>query len=206
MKLNIRNLGILLIILLTGFFNVNFVTAQTTGIDSIKVVGNHAPPYRIIENDSFSGIYFDIMKEIGKRVEVNIVFKEQPFKRALKLMEYGRADIMLGPNRKPEREVYMVYTGAMVGRAAKVFYVHPESPAIQQYDDLKGKRVLTHRGKIYFDKFDKDDMIEKVIVNSYDQAIKMIAKKRADVVIMPEKEGTDNCYRRKTDYFSDTCQ
>jgi len=42
------------------------VTAQTTGIDSIKVVGNHAPPYRIIENDSFSGIYFDIMKEMGE--------------------------------------------------------------------------------------------------------------------------------------------
>ncbi len=187
MNEKIRNVGTLWIILLIGLFHGGELSAQTVNV--IKVVGNHAPPYRIIEGDSFSGIYFDAMKEIGKRTGTTIDFKEQPFKRALRLMEYGRADVMLGPNRNPEREAYMVYTEATVGRANKAFYVHPESPLITQYDDLKGKRIITHRGKRYFDKFDNDGSLKKIVTNSYTQAIEMVSRRRGDVVIMPESEG-----------------
>jgi len=187
MNEKMKRFGTLWIILLMGLFHSGELAAQT--VNAIKVVGNHAPPYRIIEGNSFSGIYFDAMKEIGKRIDITIVFKEKPFKRALKLMEYGRADVMLGPNRNPEREAYMVYTEATVGRANKAFYVHPESPLITQYDDLKGKRIVTHRGKKYFDKFDNDGSLEKIVANSYAQAIFMISKRRGDAVIMPENGG-----------------
>jgi polar amino acid transport system substrate-binding protein len=170
-----------------GFFYTDNAKAQTVSV--MRVVGNHSPPYRIIQGGEFSGIYFDVMKEIGKRIGIPVSFYEQPFKRALYSMEQGSADIMVGPNKTAEREAYMVYTGATVGRASKAFYVHPDFPPIRRYQDLKGRRVIVHRGKLYFKKFDRDVSFEKIVVDSYAQAIKMVVEKRSDVVIIPESEG-----------------
>ena len=177
----------LVIVVFICVISTGHATAQSATV--IRVVGNHAPPYRIIQKDQFSGICFDVMKEIGKRIDIPVSFFDQPFKRALYSMEQGKADIMVGPNKTAEREVYMVYTNATVGRASKAFYVHPDSTPIQRYEDLKGKRVVVHRGKLYFNKFDMDTSLKKVVVDSYVQAINMVSKKRADVVIIPELEG-----------------
>jgi len=187
MKRIFRFSGSLFIVLLLGFLYAGHATAQSVTV--LHVVGNHAPPYRIIEDSKFSGICFDVMKEIGQRIGIPVSFFEQPFKRALYSMEQGSADIMVGPNKTAEREVYMVYTGATVGRASKAFYVHPDSLPIKRYEDMKGKRVVVHRGKLYFNKFDMDTSLKKVVVDSYVQAINIVSKKRADVVIIPELEG-----------------
>ncbi len=98
-----------------------FKVSGENSVSKIVVVGNHAPPFRIIEEGRFYGIYFDIMSEIASRLEIPVEYKEVPFKRALKLMESGAADIMLGPNRTPERELYMVYTNATVGKQPRPF-------------------------------------------------------------------------------------
>jgi polar amino acid transport system substrate-binding protein len=187
MRILIKLSGILVIVVFICVISTGHTTAQSVKV--LRVVGNHAPPYRIIQGHEFSGICFDVMKAIGKRIGVTVAFFEQPFKRALYSMEQGSADIMVGPNKTTEREVYMVYTKATVGRASKAFYVHPDSTPIQRYEDLKGKLVVVHRGKLYFNKFDMDTSLKKVVVDSYAQAINMVSKKRADVVIIPELEG-----------------
>ncbi len=157
--------------------------------NSIVVVGNHAPPFRIIDDGKFYGIYFDIMSEIGKRLDVPVEYKEVPFKRALKLMESGAADVMLGPNRTLERERYMIYTSATVGEATKAFYSLSQQNLVQDYDDLQNKDILVHRGKVYFQRFDSDTSLNKQPVNSYQDAIRIMARGRGDVIIMPEQEG-----------------
>lgn len=158
-------------------------------VNKIVVAGNHAPPFRIIENGQFAGIYFDIMTEIGKRLDVVVEYKEVPFTRALKLMESGAADIMLGPNRTSERETYMIYTNATIGKADKAFYSRSEQNQIETYEDLQGKDILVHRGKVYFERFDEDDSLNKQPVNSYQDAIRIMSRGRGDVIIMPEQEG-----------------
>lgn len=172
-------------LLFFGCFGDLEVRAQST----MTVVGNHAPPFRIIEGPKYSGIYFDIIKEIGKRINVEVKFENQPFKQALFSMERGIADVMCGPNRNPEREAYMVYLDATLARADKAFYVHPDSPVIMKYDDLKGKTIAVHIGKVYFDEFDKDSTLKKQPVSNYEQAIKKVFANRNDVVIMPVQEG-----------------
>jgi polar amino acid transport system substrate-binding protein len=157
--------------------------------ETIVVVGNHAPPYRIIEDGEFSGIYFDTIKAIAERLKLSIEFREEPFARALVSMERGDADIMLGPNRTPEREKFLIYTDATFPPAQKAFYVHPDAPSITTYEDLSGKIIAVHRGKVYFDRFDHDTALQKEDVNSYEQAIMKVVKGRNDVVIMPEQEG-----------------
>ena len=129
------------------------------------------------------------MEEIGKRIGADIKFENQPFKRALMSIREGSADIICGPNRTAERESYMVYIDAALPRASKAFYVSPDSQTISNYEDLKSKKIATHRGSVYFARFDRDSSLKKTPVNSYEQAIKKVFIKRDDVVIMPEQEG-----------------
>lgn len=157
--------------------------------DVITVVGNNAPPYRIIEQDEFSGIYFDTMKEIGKRIGVKVKFIEVPFKRALVLMKQEKADVMLGPNRTPDREEYMIYSEAYFPPENKAFYVRPDSSEIESYDDLKGKTIAVDLGKSYFPRFDSDKKLKKEQCPNYVVAINKVKSKKCDVVIMPEQEG-----------------
>lgn len=62
----------------------------------IRVVGNHAPPFRIIIDDQdFTGIYFYTAKELAIRIGVESVFYDVPFARSLRMLEYGEADLMM---------------------------------------------------------------------------------------------------------------
>ena len=161
--------------------------------ESYTVAVNDAPPYRIIERSEagvhYSGVYIDFMKELAARIGIPIGFKDVPFKRALVLMERGDADFMLGPNRRPEREAYMVYLDVDLTRANKVFYVKKDAPDIAGYDDLAEKRIAVLRGSIYFDRFDKDATLRKIEFGDYVTALRVVQGGRVDAVIMPELLG-----------------
>ncbi|MES9905145.1 MAG: transporter substrate-binding domain-containing protein [Sedimenticola sp.] len=157
--------------------------------EALRVVGNHAPPYRIIEGDHFTGIYFDSMKELASRLGLKIRYIEVPYKRALYMMRFGNADIMLGPNHNPQREAYMEYTGATLPREDKVFYVHSEADTIVRYEDLSRRQILVHQGNVYFDRFDQDAGLKKLEFSQYRYAIQKAVNCTACVLIMPEMEG-----------------
>ena len=160
----------------------------------IRVVGNHTPPARIIQNNTYSGYCFDLVHELAKRLGTEARITDKPFKRSLELMKVGEADMMCGPNKLPEREVYMDYTSYPLPPSRKVFLAHPDSPGVNSYEDLHGKQILSHIGKSYFDRFDNDGSLIKVPVSDYNQAIRMILRKRADILIITEPEAD---YRMK---------
>lgn len=155
----------------------------------LKVVGASAPPYRIFEGTNTSGIYFDAIKEIAKRIDLNVQISEVPNERAFFMMQDGSADIMLGPNKTPEREAFMIFTDAAFPPADKAFYTYEGGPDISKYEDLDGKKICISRGKVYFTQFDNDKSLNKEEVGDYNQAILMVNAKRSDLVIMPEQEG-----------------
>lgn len=157
--------------------------------NTITVVGNHAPPFRIISEGSFSGAYFDLVKQVAYSMNVTIEFQEQPFKRALLSMKSGKADLMLGPNRTSEREGFLIYTNATLGSASKAFYTANPEIRINDYNDLSGLRIVVTNGSVYFNRFDEDASLTKYVVTNYKQGIKMVALGRADALIMPESEG-----------------
>lgn len=158
-----------------------------------KIVVNHAPPYRIIEGNggdlSFAGLYIDIIREASKRAGLEIEFIEVPFARALKLMEIGHADIMLGPNRTKDREVYMTYLAAELPKETKAFYLLSKAPDIRDYDDLLTRLVFVLNGASYFAPFDTDQRISKVYFNDYVTALNALRSRPNATVIIPEQQG-----------------
>lgn len=160
------------------------------GGEVFEVVVNDAPPYRIIDNENYSGIYIDIIKEVAEEAGIELKFKEMPFKRALESMKSGEADIMLGPNKNSERNEFMYFIEECpFPREEKAFYVSDENKKIKKYDDLYNKKIEVLRGMAYFEKFDEDIRLNKVETSDYMNAILKVSKGRSDVVIIPEQQG-----------------
>ena len=105
-------------IILFLFMTVNIFTQEI-----FTVAINNAPPYRIIKGKNYSGIYIDIINEVAKEAGIQLKFVEVPYQRALEEMKSGKIDIMLGPNKNKEREVYMYFLEKYpFPREVKVFY------------------------------------------------------------------------------------
>lgn len=161
--------------------------------ESITVVVNHAPPYRIIEKTEdetrFSGFYIDIANEMAKRAQIDLVYSEMPFKRALAMMKNGSADLMLGPNRTPVREKNMLYLDEELPREKKVFYLKQNAQDIERYEHLQHRTIAVLRGAVYFDPFDKDMNQLKIKIGNYESGLKMVTMSRVDTIILPELLG-----------------
>ncbi|MFT6985689.1 MAG: polar amino acid transport system substrate-binding protein [Psychromonas sp.] len=155
-----------------------------------QVVVNHAPPYRIIENGTFSGIYIDILKAAALEAEIELEFINVPFKRALLQMRTGQADIMLGPNKTQERTRFMHYINEVpFPRENKAFYASKPERCIDNYEELYGKTVEVLIGAVYFDRFDQDNKIIRLKTRNYKAAMGKVVIGRSDLVIMPERQG-----------------
>ncbi|MEK9970102.1 MAG: transporter substrate-binding domain-containing protein [Ferrovibrio sp.] len=158
-----------------------------------RVMVNDAPPYRIIGSangvSTYSGIYIDILRLIAAELRLELDFTELPLARALRVMEAGGADIMLGPNRTPDRETYLRYLDPPLPREPKMFLQHRLAKPIQDYADLYGRRIAVLRGASYFDRFDADAALEKVELDDYTAALRLVLVGRADTVVIPEQQG-----------------
>ena len=119
---------------------------------------------------------------------MSLTFNLVPFGRALALMVNGRADTMLGPNRNSEREAYIFYMAEELPRE-KIFFLHKYTTKIIEYRDLSELSIGVLSRAIYFDNFDKDDKLKKIIVNRYSNAIKMVQACRTNIVITPVHQG-----------------
>lgn len=157
--------------------------------ETVRVGVNHAPPYRIVDGDQFSGLYVEIFEEIARRLDWELHFVEAPFRRILLMMEQGEVDVMLGPLRTEDREVFMDYILPVFPPERRLFfYTQPEN-RILSYDDLYQKRIGVLRGSHYFPTFDDDANLIKEPGIRYENLMRMLQRGYVDVVIAPELVG-----------------
>ncbi len=152
------------------------------------VAFTHWPPMKVIKGDSFEGIDASILKELGKRLDLNFRFIECPWKRCLEMIRDGRADFISGLAKQTDREKYMVFikppykeifSSAFYARKLIKGKPHP----IRRYEDLYQSEVGMIRGGLYSDRFDKDPKITRVGVTNEIQLLKMLDVGRYDIII-----------------------
>ena len=155
----------------------------------LRVVVNHAPPYRIIDPPYYTGYYIDLFKLAADRAELEISFISVPLKRAFQMLENGEADLILGPNKTPEREQFLIFlTEVPFPAEDKVFIVaHPEL-VIRNLANLQHKRIDTLAGAVYHPDIDRSSQLNKHELKSYEQGLQRLMRDRSDVVIMPEAQ------------------
>ena len=163
-----------------------FSTAPLHGEQLLYGVINY-PPYIIIEDKYIIGIDVELMNAIATRLNTEIRFFQAPWKRLLKMMEYGEIDILSTVSRTAEREKYMQFVLPPYMQGKKVFYILKGSGIkIDHYADLYGLTIGTERGFEHFAPFDNDLKIRKQYSKSAVNLFQMLASGRIDAFVGTE--------------------
>jgi len=172
------------LLLLSFFIFQQTVIAKPT---EITVATDSWPPFRILENNNYTGIDFDLWKEVEKRLNLKIKFIRYPWARILHNLEHGEIDAMSGLAKRKNREVYMHYTSPSYYTCATVFYVKKGNKhLIKKYEDLYKYSIAYVNNSAYFKRFDEDTKLRKYPIASEFQLIRMLERSRVEVII-----GTD---------------
>lgn len=149
--------------------------------------GHKYAPYGWELNGDFVGIKVDIINEIiQKRMNMRVVHKKYPWKRAQLEVRSGKADILFtAPTR--ERKLYLKAVNEnLLTLNIKAFYWtgHPEFLSLNKFkkiSDFKKYKVVEYMGDGWAKENLKDLNITRV--NEINDAIRFLAAKRADVFL-----------------------
>ena len=165
----------------------NFALSTQT----VVVAFSEFAPYKMVVDGKHTGIDVDILHEIGKRMDLKIVFKNGTFEECLDMMKQGEADLMTSLLRRVERESYILYVQPRYRpRSNKIFYLFKGNPkSIRTYDDLNNLRIGVKGGTKYALQFDKDNNLNKLPAQSIKVNISKLAAGQIDTFIATETEG-----------------
>lgn len=169
---------------LFALFHSTLLFAQRTLVLATDVW----PPYRIaVEGGGLKGIDIDIIRAIEKKSGIAIVIVQHPWPRALEMLRSGEVDLMCGLARSAERELYIHYLSPSYHRVQPVFYARRDSGMeVSRYDDLAGKRIGQSSSTVYFEPFNSDISLVKIILPSEPQILQMLSLRRIDLAVGTE--------------------
>ncbi|GBC60396.1 hypothetical protein DENIS_1348 [Desulfonema ishimotonii] len=153
----------------------------------MKILFNVDPPWEIqTEKGQFEGAEIEMFEYLAEKMNFDIQFEVVPFKRCLHYMETGRADMLAGIFKRPEREAYIEYIEPPYkGRSDKSFYVlKGKKKMIRTYEDLYKLTIGVKNGVTYFPRFDADAKLKKDGVYENSMNISKLLRGRIDAFIM----------------------
>jgi len=139
------------------FFVISCVSVY--GADSefkrLSVVCDAWPPYQIAENGRLSGFSTKIVEIVFVRMKTAVpTIDIYPWKRAILMIENGKADALFSANFTEDRTAFAFYPDEPIISSPWVMWVREEDDLIfRSFDDLLGKKVGIVRGYSYTPEF-----------------------------------------------------
>ncbi|MDY0747805.1 transporter substrate-binding domain-containing protein [Paucibacter sp. R3-3] len=141
--------------------------------------------------EEHGGVYTEIVRELARRVGRRLEIVDCPYKRCLRLMETGQADLAIGVIETRERDVYMKFlrTPHRSHSADRVFYVRAgDASRIRSYSDLYGLTIGVANGGVYFERFDSDARLTKEVAADNATNFQKLMLHRVDAVAIAEDQ------------------
>lgn len=166
------------------------LTALPAIAAEVIVPMDHYPPWKIVENNRYSGIDVELITALLREVGITPTFTTCPWSRCLDMIKSGEAAMLSGVLRRPEREKFMFFIDPPYKtRSSKVFYTSRDARDIRSYDDLYGRTIGVQRGAKYFDRFDNDRKLTLDTVANDELNFRKLLAGRVDAVIITESIG-----------------
>lgn len=146
------------------------------------------PPFRMQSADgALHGLDIDLLNQLSLRTGLRFEVQRAPWARGLAALQQGKADLMTGLAKTPEREGYIDYLPQPYYACTPRFYAAPaHADALRSYAELAGLSIGYVLESAYFQPFDSDSTLHKVAVNNEVQLLEMLVRGRLQAVI-----GTD---------------
>lgn len=153
----------------------------------ITVATDLWPPFRMQDDDGLYGLDMDLLELVGKHAQLFFDVQRMPWRRALRELELGNIQMMVGLAHTAERAEYIHYLEPAYAYCRPAFYgLKGTGVAVQSYADLYEQPVGMVTGSAYFERFDDDEQLDKVAVASESQLLSMLLAQNLSLII-----GTD---------------
>lgn len=146
----IRRLGLILLSLMLGI--------STSHARVLKACGHpFYPPVSWVQGDQLTGlapaVTLQLFAELGYKVELSADYN---WKRCLREVQLGNADIVVAAYRIPSRETYLWFSQQPVIADPVALFVNREKPiSFTDLDDLRGKTTGLLLGDSFGERFDQ---------------------------------------------------
>lgn len=172
---------------------VHVAWAAATCPEKVLFVDEPYPPYILGEVGSMAeeGITIDFLRELFSRMKIDVNVQLMPWARALKTLEYGKADgvALLIPSE--ERGEYLAFTDKVLVNQEVICYL-PQRHADfswQNYESLEPYTIGLVRGYVYGADFMKaSELLEYKIVysSSSEKSLELLLAGRVDLIVEDE--------------------
>lgn len=154
------------------------LASQVAAARELLVIGAHFE--RVSERDQegdIVGLGPEIVRMLAPRLGHKVKFELYPWARAQSLIAQGKADILIGPYKNPERQQTMAFSRLPFYRDQIVFYTRSDAGITWNGDfaALSEQRIVILNGWAYGAAFDQArPQLRLSVANSVDSGLKMI--------------------------------
>ncbi|AFV00604.1 substrate-binding periplasmic protein [Simiduia agarivorans] len=153
---------------------------------------DHYPPFSVYDTPAGPprGSVVNVIKLVASELGYTLTFTPNtPFRRCLRMLADGQADIMGGLLYKQERAEFM-HLFPYLNYSTKSFYALNDSPlTINNFEDLAGLTVGTTLGHQYWPAFDQTKtLFNRSSAAHVNDNFRRLLAKRIDLVIATERQ------------------
>ncbi|MCO6056387.1 transporter substrate-binding domain-containing protein [Pseudomonas sp. MOB-449] len=158
----------------------------------LLAVGTEFPGLYVLDaKGEASGLGVEVMRAIARDLGDQVRFESYPWARAQKIVEEGRADVLIGPYRTAARERRFQFAEPGFYRDSVVFYARSDaSPAWNgSLASLMGQRIGIIHGWSYGERFDAmRGQLDLHVAPSVELAFKLLMAGRVDLAASNERD------------------
>lgn len=158
----------------------------------LVMCADHYPPFSVYDTPAGPprGSVVDVVRLVTSELGYELTFTPNtPFRRCLRMLADGQADIMGGLLYKKERAEFM-HLFQYLNYSTKSFYALKESPLmINEFEDLNGLTIGTTLGHQYWPAFDQAQTVfNRSSAAHVNDNFRRLLAKRIDLVIATERQ------------------
>ncbi len=173
------NVAIFFLIIMLPMF---FLSSVPVSAESLKIATIQLKPFGFFDKDKNSkGILYDLSSRIAKDAGFSYENRIVPYARVMKELADGTSDFSLVyTNDTLEKYALqvmpvMTFENIIIGLKGTKF---------DSLNALHGKKIAVVRGAKYDNAFSADKAIVKIKTYDYQQAVKILVRKRVDAIII----------------------
>ena len=152
------------------------------------------------ETGEFHGIAFDMIREIARRLKIELTVVRLPMKRMQSSLSNGSIDVAVSLYKNKERLEKFVYSIPYFSNEARIFVKKGREFPFNEFNDLIGKKGIVPAGGSFGEKFDtfaKHNLdlykVHTDITNTYHR---MVINERKDFFVADYLDGMTTLRKR----------
>jgi polar amino acid transport system substrate-binding protein len=159
--------------------------AQASAGERLRLVADSWPPFTEVSLLN-NGLASDLVSTALQRAGYSTEYEQVPWARALLGIEEGRYDVLINAWFSDDRTRIGRFSQEYLLNRVRFLKRSRSSVQFQDLSQLYERPIAIVRGYSYSPEFDNDDLLEKVPVNNFSMALRMVAAGRVDLAVEDE--------------------